>query len=104
MEDDYLRTRADDVRDVGDRVLRQMAGTTNDWGGAGDKAGDKVAMREPGILVTQQLSPSAAAALDPAVVRGLITASGGATGHAAILARSLGIPAVVGAAGAMEQD
>ncbi len=95
MEDDYLRARADDVRDVGDRVLRQLAD--------GNASGDKVTMREPGILVAEQLSPSATAALDPTIVQGILTASGGATGHAAILARGLGIPAVVSVADALKQ-
>ncbi len=96
VADDYLRARAEDVRDVGDRVLRQLADED-------DVAGAKITLREPGILVVAQLAPSAAAALDPAVVLGLIIASGGATGHAAIIARSLGIPVVMGVAAAMQQ-
>ncbi len=51
---------------------------------------------EPGILVTADLAPADAAALDPATALGVATAAGGPTSHAAVLARSLGIPAVVG--------
>lgn len=56
----------------------------------------------PVILVARDLSPADAAALDPAVVRGLVLEEGGATGHTAILAAERGIPAVVGVPGVME--
>jgi phosphocarrier protein FPr len=85
LDDAYLRERAADVEDVGGRVLRHLAG------GA---AGPAVAGR--GILVASDVTPSDAAALDPDLVEGLAVAHGGATSHAAILARSLGIPSVVG--------
>ncbi|HTB33720.1 MAG TPA: phosphoenolpyruvate--protein phosphotransferase [bacterium] len=82
-----LRERAHDVRDVQRRVLLAMAG------------GRQKTPTAPGdcILVTEELSPSEAAQLDPARILGLCTTHGGATGHVAILARSLGIPAVCGA-------
>jgi phosphocarrier protein FPr len=85
LDDAYLRERAADVEDVGDRVLRGLTGM----------AAPEVA-REPGILVLDDLAPSAAAALEPELVQGLAIAHGGATSHAAILARALGIAAVVG--------
>jgi phosphocarrier protein FPr len=83
----YLAERAADVEDVGARVLRHLAG-------AGELGGGPAA--DPGILVVSDLSPGEAAALDPDVVQGLAVAHGGATSHAAILARGLGIPAAVG--------
>ena len=94
LEDDYLRRRAADVRDVGNRVLRHLAH---------DHAAVTTAptMREPVILVAAELTPSDTAALDPALVLGIVTATGGATGHAAIIARSLGIPVVTGVADAL---
>ncbi len=94
LEDDYLRRRAADVRDVGNRVLCHLAV---------DRALANAAptMREPAILVAAELTPSDTAALDPALVLGIVTATGGATGHAAIIARSLGIPAVTGVADAL---
>jgi phosphotransferase system enzyme I (PtsI) len=52
------------------------------------------------VLVARELAPADAALLDPAVVVAIVTAGGGPTGHTAILARELGIPAVVGCAGA----
>jgi multiphosphoryl transfer protein len=85
LDDPYLRERAADVEDVGGRVLRHLAGAP---GAAG--------IEEAGILVVRDLTPGDAAALDRTLVRGLAVARGGATSHAAILARALGIPAVVG--------
>jgi multiphosphoryl transfer protein len=85
LDDPYLRERAADVEDVGDRVLRNLTG---------DPAAAAVAER--GILVVADLAPGDAAGLDPDLVEGLAIAHGGATSHAAILARALGIPAVVG--------
>ena len=88
LDDAYLRERAADVEDVGDRVLRGLAGVPAQ------------AAMERGILVVADLAPSDVAALEPDLVEGLAIAHGGATSHAAILARALGIPAVVGLGGA----
>jgi phosphocarrier protein FPr len=85
-DDPYLRERAADVLDVGRRVLGHLAGTP-----AGAPALDG-----PGVLVADDLTPGQTAALDRALVRGIATVRGSATSHAAILARGLGIPAVVG--------
>ena len=86
LDDAYLRERAVDVEDVARRVLARLAGV---------QAG--AVLREPGIVLADELTPGEAAALDPARALGLLTARGGATGHAAIVARALGIPAVIGA-------
>jgi phosphocarrier protein FPr len=75
-----------DVEDVAERVLGHLAGTGSAPAGL---AGE-------GILIADELTPGDTAGLDPAQVRGIATARGGATAHAAILARALGIPAVVG--------
>ena len=85
LDDPYLRERAADVEDVGDRVLRHLTG---------DRGPSMVSER--GILVVRDLTPGDAAALDPKVVDGVAVAHGGATSHAATLARALGIPSVVG--------
>jgi phosphocarrier protein FPr len=87
LDDPYLRERAADVEDVAARVLRRLADPA-DAGPAGAAA--------DGIVLADELTPGQAAELDPAQVRGIATARGGATAHAAILARALGIPAVVG--------
>src|SRR6185436_131936 len=86
LDDQYLRARAVDVEDVARRVLARLAGV---------QAG--ALLREPGIVLADELTPGEAAALDPERALGLLTARGGATGHAAIVARALGIPAVIGA-------
>jgi multiphosphoryl transfer protein len=88
IADPLLAERAADVRDVGQRVLRLL---TN----AGDPALDLPA--EPFVLVANDLTPSETAALDPARVLGFCTAIGGPNAHTAILARALGLPAVVSA-------
>lgn len=86
LADRLLAERAADLRDVGRRVLANLCGAV---------------MPEPPetpyVLVTDDLGPSDVARLDTQRVRGLVTARGGATAHSAILARALGIPAVVGA-------
>jgi phosphoenolpyruvate-protein phosphotransferase len=88
LSDTLLAERANDVRDVGARVLRILTG-------APDAAPDRP--DEPVILVAHELTPSETAALDPTRVLGFCTATGGPNSHAAILARALGIPAVVSA-------
>jgi multiphosphoryl transfer protein len=88
LDDPVLAGRATDLRDVGARVLRPLACVVED---------EPELPAEPVLLLAEDLTPSDAAALDPANVLGFCTAGGGPTSHAAIIARSLGIPAVVGA-------
>jgi len=85
LDDPYLRERAIDVEDVGRRVLARLAGVPA-----------VSAPQGPGIVIADELTPGEAAGLDPQVAWAIATARGGPTGHAAILARALGIPAVVG--------
>ncbi|MCB0122902.1 MAG: phosphoenolpyruvate--protein phosphotransferase, partial [Caldilineaceae bacterium] len=92
LDDDYLRRRAADVRDVGNRLLLHLEQQSAPVKGQSP-------LKIPAILVATELSPSETAMLDPALVLGIVTESGGVTGHAAIIARSLGIPAVTGVAG-----
>lgn len=88
VEDEYLRERADIIRDVTERVLDQLLGRWNQV--------DVKSLKEPCILVAHDLSPSVTAQLRKEVVLGFATDLGGPTSHTAIMARSLGIPAVVG--------
>jgi phosphoenolpyruvate-protein phosphotransferase len=81
-----LRERASDIRDVGQRVLAELAGVRQ----------APIVVPEGSILVATTLTPSDTAALDRKHVLGFCTTSGGATSHVAILARSLGIPAICG--------
>ncbi|MEZ4592888.1 MAG: phosphoenolpyruvate--protein phosphotransferase, partial [Chloroflexota bacterium] len=91
MDDPYFQARAADVRDVGHRVLRHLLGVSM----------PSLEAERPYILVAADLTPSDTARLDPALVLAICTELGGATAHSAILARALGIPAVVGAGHAL---
>ncbi len=86
----YLGERARDVLDVRDRIVAQLRGLAPPG---------VPASAEPFVLVARDLAPADTATLDLAVVRALVTEEGGPTSHTAILARSLGIPAVVAAPG-----
>jgi phosphocarrier protein FPr len=93
LSDPILAGRATDLRDVGTRVLRHLADAVEE----AVEEEEPELPAEPVILLAEDLTPSDAAGLDPARVLGFCTAAGGPTSHAAIIARSLGIPAVVGA-------
>ena len=87
MKDPYIRERVADVRDVGRRVIFKLTGT------------DKESLEElssPVVLVATDLDPSETAALRPEQVLAFVTDMGGMTSHTTILAKGLGIPAVVG--------
>ncbi len=87
IDDPYLRERALDIQDVTKRVIRNLQG----------KAPKTfLALTEPHILVAHNLTPSDTASSNRANVLGIVTDLGSRTSHAAILARSLGIPAIVG--------
>ncbi|HZF84632.1 MAG TPA: phosphoenolpyruvate--protein phosphotransferase, partial [Burkholderiaceae bacterium] len=86
LRDALLAERAADLRDVGRRVLARLCGVES----AAEPG-------EPYILVMDEVGPSDVARLDPERVAGIVTARGGATSHSAIIARALGIPALVGA-------
>ena len=87
IEDQYLKDRYVDIKDVKRRVLRHLLGRAK---GAIDKP------VEPSIIVAHDLSPSDTAQLDRRMTLAYATDMGGRTSHTAILARSQGVPAVVG--------
>ena len=86
LNNPLLRERANDIRDVGRRVLALLAGVQQ--GG--------IETPEGSILIAEELTPSDTTSLDRDKVLGFCTTTGGPTGHVAILARSLGIPAICG--------
>ena len=86
LESPLLRERANDLRDVGRRVLALLAGVKQ----------ARIKAPAGSIIIAEALSPSDTASLDRTQVLGFCTTTGGQTGHVAILARSLGIPAVCG--------
>lgn len=87
LKNQLLAQRATDLRDIGQRVLRGLTGVHT------------TAPKYPPntILMAEDLTPSDMASLDRAQVKGFCTLAGGATSHVSILARSMGIPAIVGA-------
>lgn len=86
LDDPYLQQRAADVRDVAGRIVAVLTG--------GSEA--PPAPYPETILVAPELPPSAVAHLDTSRIKAVVTAGGGATAHAALLAKGLGIPAVMG--------
>jgi phosphocarrier protein FPr len=88
VSDQRVAGRAADLHDVGQRVLHLLAETHHS---------EPSLPEEPVILVADDLTPSDTAKLDPQRILGIVTVAGGPTSHTAIIARSLDIPAVVGA-------
>ncbi|MEW6403973.1 MAG: phosphoenolpyruvate--protein phosphotransferase [Chloroflexota bacterium] len=87
LRDPLLAARADDLRDVGKRVLRLMLGVSEKSASLPTK---------PVVVVARELSPSDTASFNPEFVLGFGIVEGGPTSHIAILARALGLPAIVG--------
>ena len=107
-----MAERADDLRDVRDRLLRALlAGTGESSDAAPGESPRSAAARSPTdlaalpestVLLAERLTPGDTAALDPDAIAGIATVEGGRTSHAAIIARSLAIPAVVGVGAALD--
>lgn len=87
LDDPVLAGRAVDLSDVGQRVMRYLLGLPEE---------QLLSLGEPTILLADDFTPSDTAKFDPDTILGFCTVKGGATSHTAILARSLGIPAIVG--------
>jgi len=94
VDDSYLQGRAADVRDVGSRLLRHLLGRSQQ---------DFFATHTDIVVVAEELTPSLAVGLDRYRVKGFVTERGGATSHAAILARTMGVPLVSGVKEAMRR-
>jgi phosphoenolpyruvate-protein phosphotransferase (PTS system enzyme I) len=94
IDDPYLRERALDIQDVTRRVIRNLQGK---------EPKSFLALTDPHILVAHNVTPSDTATINTEYVRGLATDLGSRTSHTAIMARSLGLPAVVGLHDATEQ-
>lgn len=92
LTDDYFRARAADVRDVARRVLQILLG----------KSQSAITLEQPSVIVARDLTPSDTVRLDKTKILGFCTAQGGATSHTAILAKALGLPAIVGVGEAIE--
>ncbi|RAJ56165.1 phosphotransferase system enzyme I (PtsI) [Streptomyces sp. Amel2xB2] len=90
---EYLAGRVADLDDVRNRIVARLMGVPMPGVPDSDR---------PFVLVARDLAPADTALLDPSLVLGFVTEEGGPTSHSAILARSLGVPAVVALAGARE--
>jgi phosphotransferase system enzyme I (PtsI) len=94
LEDAYLKERAHDIRDVAARLIRILSGT--------DKH-EIPMMDKPCIIVARDLLPGEMVHINKDMVMGIITEAGAKTSHTAILAKAMGIPAVVGAEGILDK-
>ena len=92
LSDPYLAARAEDVREAGRRIVAELRGISLE-----------VRLSRAAVLVAQDLAPAETVGLDPSLLQAIVTETGSATGHLAIVAQGLGIPAVVGVAGALTQ-
>ncbi|WP_432822194.1 phosphoenolpyruvate--protein phosphotransferase [Trichloromonas sp.] len=92
MEDPYLRERAADIKDIGRRLLANL----------NDNQQATLQLKSPGVLIARELLPSDMAALDHEQIKGIVTEAGERNSHAVIMAKSLGIPALVGVKGAVK--
>src|ERR687893_240700 len=87
MDDEYMAARADDVRDVAAQIASELMG-----GGASGLE----TLAEPSVILAPNLAPSDTARIPPGMALGFVVAGGSRTSHVSIMARSFGIPAVVG--------
>ncbi|MDP9411972.1 MAG: phosphoenolpyruvate--protein phosphotransferase [Actinomycetota bacterium] len=94
IDDEYLAARADDVRDVAGQISAELTGQ-------GSAALETLAT--PSVILARSLDPSDTARIRREMALGLVTAEGSRTSHVSIMARSMGIPAVVGVGPALEE-
>ncbi len=94
MDDAYFAARLDDIREVGNRLVRNLTKTP---------LKPFSAVPAGSIVLADQLTPADTAQMDPARIAGCAATLGGAEGHTAIMARALGLPAVLGVAGLLQE-
>jgi phosphoenolpyruvate-protein phosphotransferase (PTS system enzyme I) len=94
MEDEYMAARADDIRDVASQIAAQLMG--------GKGTGLEM-LDEPSVVLARNLTPSDTARIPKGMALGFVIAEGSRTSHVSIMARSFGIPAVVGVGAALEE-
>src|SRR5690606_13930880 len=95
LEDDYMKERALDMRDVGNRMLTHLLGVPEI---------QLPSDNQPFILIAKEISPSQLTHLNPEDVLGSITLAGSPSSHAAMMARALGIPLLVGLEGKVAES
>lgn len=94
MDNEYLKARSADLKDVSGRLINNILGVNSGLKDLGDN---------PVVIIARDLTPSDTAQLDKSKVLGFITEQGNKTSHSAIIARTMGIPALVGALGIVEE-
>lgn len=94
MDDSYMQARAADIRDISARVIGILTG----------KGESGIVSDVPCIVAADDLAPSETVQLDKALILGFITAGGSANSHTAILARTMGIPAIISAGDALQPE
>ena len=87
MEDAYLAARAEDVGEVGARLIRHLLHQHHN---------PFASVPEGSVVIAEEITPADMALMEPGCVAGIATVLGGAEGHAAIMARALGLPAIAG--------
>lgn len=86
MDDDYMRARAADIKDISNRLVKNLSG----------QSADVMDLDEPVIVVADDLSPSETVQMDKEKIQAFVTVHGSANSHTAILARMMNIPALIG--------
>lgn len=94
MDDDYMRERAADVKDISERVVRILSGSE----------GDGLVTDQPVILAADDLAPSETVQLEKDMVLSFVTQGGSTNSHTAILARTMNIPAIIGVGESLSEE
>lgn len=94
MDDDYMKERAADVKDISERLLNILSGSSHDF----------MSSKEPVILLADDLAPSETVQIDKDMVLSFVTVHGSLNSHTAILARTMAIPALVSTQMPLEDD
>ena len=94
MDDEYMRGRALDVRDISERLITILSG-----GKSRTRESD-----EPSIIIAEDLAPSETVQMDKEKILSFVSVKGSVNSHTAILARTMGIPALIGTKGVLDED
>lgn len=94
MDDDYMRERSADVKDVSERLIKILSGK--------DKGG--IVASEPVIIIADDLVPSETVQFDKSKILAFVTENGSTNSHTSILARMMNIPAIIGATGSLKTE
>ena len=94
MDDEYMRGRALDVRDISERLITILSGCKS----------STIESDEPSIIIAEDLAPSETVQMDKEKILSFVSVKGSVNSHTAILARTMGIPALIGTKGVLDED